>query len=344
MSANQRRYWGFVTPLQGELLAAHAQMLDAAAVEGAFAPQVYGPPFLPLAAAAVVTKRIRLASGVAIAFARSPFETAMAAIDLDRLSGGRFTLGLGCSARSWMEGFFGVSYSKPLGRMREVVEIVRLVVAKAHTGELTRYEGAYHSLDFAELQPPAPPVRTELPIWIAALRAPLVSLGAEIADGVMGHPIWSVEWATSLMPAAIARGLERGGRERGEIEVNLWLWTAIAGDRDEAIEDSRPTIAFYAAIPQYEEYFAAHGFGEQARRVRQAVQEGSLEDGAGLVPDEMVETFVACGSPEQVQERIEPLWEVADSLCPAPPSYGLPTEKVVAYTSAIAETSYGGDQ
>jgi probable F420-dependent oxidoreductase len=343
MSANGRRYWGFVSPLQGGLLAAHAQMLDAAAVEGAFAPQVYGPPFLPLAAAAAVTKRIRLASGIAIAFTRSPFETAMAAIDLDRLSGGRFTLGLGCSARSWMEGFFGMPCDKPLARMREVVEIIRLVVAEAHTGRLTRYDGVHYSHDFGELQPPAPPVRTELPIWIAALRAPLVSLAAEIGDGVMGHPIWSVAWATTEMPAAIERGLERAGRDRAEIEVNLWPWTAIAEDRHKAIDDSRPTVAFYAAIPQYEHYFAAHGFGEETLRIRSAVSEGTLSDGARLVPDEMVETFVACGSPDEVRVRIEPLWQVADSLCPAPPSYGLPPEKVFAYTAAIAQTFYGGD-
>jgi alkanesulfonate monooxygenase SsuD/methylene tetrahydromethanopterin reductase-like flavin-dependent oxidoreductase (luciferase family) len=125
--------------------------------------------------------------------------------------------------------------------------------------------------------------------------------------------------------------------------VNLWPWTAIAEDRHEAIDDSRPTVAFYAAIPQYEEYFAAHGFGQETRRIRRAVTEGSLADGARLVSDEMVETFVACGRPADVRERIEPLWQVADALCPVPPSYGLPPEKVFAYTAAIAQTFYGGD-
>ena len=100
-------------------------MMEAAGLEGLFAPQVYGPPFVPLAAAAAVTQRVRLASGIAIAFVRSPFETAIAAMDMDRISGGRFTLGLGSSVSAWSEGVFGMPYGKPLEHMREVVEIVR---------------------------------------------------------------------------------------------------------------------------------------------------------------------------------------------------------------------------
>src|SRR5437667_2444550 len=122
-------------------------MYEQAGLEGLFAPQVYGPPFVPLAAAAAVTTRVKLASGIALAFARSPFETAMAAIDLDRISGGRFILGLGCSIRSWSEGFFGMPYGRPLEHMREVVEIIRLIIAKAHTGEVPRLDGPCNRRD-----------------------------------------------------------------------------------------------------------------------------------------------------------------------------------------------------
>src|SRR5438128_11902573 len=145
-------------------------MYEQAGLEGLFAPEVYVPPFVPRPAAAAVTTRGKRASGIALAFARSPFETAMAAIDLDRISGGRFILGLGCSIRSWSEGLFGMPYGRPLEHMREVVEIMRLIIAKAHSGELASFEGTYHRHDFRELQPPPPPRRTDLPIWIAAPR------------------------------------------------------------------------------------------------------------------------------------------------------------------------------
>ena len=341
MAAGKKRYWGTVTPLAAPMLAMQAKMQEDAGLEGLFAPQVYGPPFVPLGAAAAVTTRVKLASGIALAFVRSPFETAMAAIDLDRISGGRFVLGLGSSVRSWSEGFFGMEYGKPLAHMREVVEIQRLLFEKAHTGELTKYEGQYHKLDFSELQPPPPPVRTDIPIWIAALRGPLITLGAEVADGIIGHPIWSIPWMTEHIPPHIKRGLDSGGKQRTEIEFNAWLWVAPNNDRAQAIEDARATVAFYAGVGQYEEYFAAHGFGEEARRLQDGVKRGDYLSVANLVSDEMAETFVVCGTPDEVRKRIEPLWDVVDSLTLVPPAYGLDMDKLVAYSGAIGSTFYG---
>jgi probable F420-dependent oxidoreductase len=335
---DKKPIWGVVTPTAA--VAGQARLFEQAGLEGVFAPQVYGPPFVPLAAAAAVTTRLKLTSGIALAFARSPFETAMAALDLDRISGGRFTLGLGCSIQAWSEGIFGMPYGKPVAHMRETVELIRLVIAKAHTGELKRFEGTYHRHDFSELQPTAPPLRTDLPIWIAALRGPLLSLAAEIGDGVMGHPLWSVDWATTKMPEATKRGLDKAGRQRGDIEVNVWPWVQISNDRAEAINDARATVAFYAGMVQYEDYFAAHGFRNEAMQLQEGIKRGDYLGVASLVPDEMVEAFVACGQVDEVRKKVAPLWEVADSLCPVPAPYGLPPEKVMAYGVAIANAFY----
>ena len=262
---NKPKFWGTIVPLPGQILTAQAQQLEALGLEGLFAPQLYGPPFVPLATAAGVTSRVRLATGIALAFARSPFETAVAAMDLDRISNGRFTLGLGTSVKAWSEGVFGMPYGKPVEHMREVVEIVRMVVGKAHKGELTRYDGKYHQLDFSEFNPVGAPLRTEIPIWIAALRTPLVRLAAEVADGVIGHPIWSIDWATTKVMDDLKAGLAKGGRQRSDIEFNMWLFAAPNDDRKQAIEDARATVAFYGGVAQYEEYFAAHGFRKEAK-------------------------------------------------------------------------------
>lgn len=341
MGAKRDRYWTVITPSPAPVLTMQAKMAEEAGLEGIFAPQVYGPPFVPLAAAAAVTSRVRLASGIALAFVRSPFETALAAMDLDRISGGRFTLGLGASVRAWSEGMFGMPYGKPLEHMREVVEIVRLVIAKAHTGELKRFQGRYHQHDFTQMQPPAAPVRTSIPIWIAALRAPLITLAAEIGDGVMGHPIWSIPWALEKIPPALQKGLNRAGKRRSDVEFNVWLWVAVSNDRRQAIEDARATVAFYAGAEQYEEFFAAHGFREQARRAQEGVKRGAYTSVKHLIPDEMVETFVVCGDADETRRKIEPLWQVADSLTLVPPAYDLPADKVMTYAAAIASTFYG---
>jgi probable F420-dependent oxidoreductase len=317
-----------------------AKMLEEAGLEGLFAPQVYGPPFVTLGAVAAVTSRVKLASGIALAFVRSPFETAMAAMDLDRISGGRFVLGLGSSVRSWSEGFFGIPYGKPLEHLREVVDIIRLVNGQAHTGELKRFDGKYHTHDFGALQPPPPPVRTDIPIWIAALRGPLISLAAEIGDGVIGHPIWSIDWLTNRIPRSLDIGLRRADKQRSDIEFNTWLFVAANSDRAEAISDAKPTVAFYGGIAQYEEYFAAHGFREEAQQLQAGVLRGDYLGAAKLVPDAMAETFVVCGSPDDVRKRIEPAWEVVDSMTLVPPAYGLGPDKLMAYAGAIASTFY----
>jgi alkanesulfonate monooxygenase SsuD/methylene tetrahydromethanopterin reductase-like flavin-dependent oxidoreductase (luciferase family) len=222
------------------------------------------------------------------------------------------------------------------------VEIIRMVISKAHTGELKRYDGIYHRHDFGPLRwlAPPPPFRTDLPIWIAALRQPLVSLAAEIADGVMGHPIWSIPWATTKMPEALKRGLKRGGKQRSDIEFQVGLYVSASNNRAEAVNDARATVAFYAGAAQYEEYFAAHGFREEARRLQEGTQRGGLASVAHTVPEEMAETFVVCGTPDEVRKKIEPVWEVADSLLLVPPHYTLPQEKVMAYAGMIATTFY----
>ncbi|MBI5285487.1 MAG: LLM class flavin-dependent oxidoreductase [Chloroflexi bacterium] len=335
------KYWATIVPLPAPILTAQAAQMEAMGLEGLFAPQVYGPPFIPLATAAGATTRVRLATGIALAFARSPFETALAAMDMDRISGGRFTLGLGTSVKAWSEGFFGMEYGKPLEHMREVVEIVRLIIGKSHTGELTRYDGKYHTLDFSQFNSLGAPVRTDLPIWIACLRTPLIRLAAEIADGVIGHPIWSLDWATTKVQDDLKAGLAKAGKQRSDIEFNMWLFVAPNDDRKQAIEDARATVAFYAGAEQYEPYFAAHGFGKEAKLLQEGVKRGDYLSVKQLVTDEMAQTFVVCGTPDEVRKRVSAIWESADSACLNPPSYGLDPGAILRYGAKIAELFYG---
>lgn len=341
MASARRRYWGFVSAVPAPILSVMARQAEAQGLEGLFAAQVYGPPWIPLAAAAMATERVKLASGIAIAAARSPFETAMAAIDMDRVSSGRFVLGLGASVQSWTRGVFGAPEHKPLAHLRETVAAVRHVIRGAHRG-LEPFNGEYYRADFAELQPTAPPVREEIPVWIAALRGPAVRLAAEIADGVMGHPMWSLDWAVEKIQPELRAGLARAGRKREDIDLNLWLWCAPGADEREAIEDSRATVAFYAGIEQYESFFAAHGFAEVARRLQAEVKRGDVLAHARLVPDEMVRCFVLLGDADRMRAQVERAWTVADSLVLIPPFYAIAPEKLLAYQERLAKLFYAG--
>ena len=331
-----RKYWAVIAPMPGAFLVEIAKQAEASGIEGLFAAQCYGPPFIPLAAAAAVTERVKIGTGIAIAGARSPFETATSAMDLDLISMGRTVLGLGTSLSSWTTGVFGAPAYKPLTHMRDTIGAIRHVISQAGQDQIEPYDGVYYKADFLDLQPMAQPVRSAIPIWVAALREKLVRIGAEIGDGVIGHPMWSVEWTVDKMKPVIEDQLKISGRARSEIEVSVWPMVAPNPNEAEALDDARPTIAFYAGAAQYENFFEAHGFGKEARACQEAARNSTYKEGARHVPDEMVRAFFAIGDIDKVRERIEPIWSIADSVCLAPPAHNMTPEKLMFYHAQIA--------
>jgi alkanesulfonate monooxygenase SsuD/methylene tetrahydromethanopterin reductase-like flavin-dependent oxidoreductase (luciferase family) len=263
----------------------------------------------------------------------------VSAIDMDRVTEGRFILGLGSSVVAITRGMFGSLHDKPMAHLRETVAAVRHVIRGAHRG-LTPFEGRWYSADFAALQPTEPPLREEIPIWIAGLRSAAIRLAAEIADGVMGHPIWSIDWALERVQQDVKAGLEKGGKRREDVHLNLAFFVAINPDRREAVEDARTTVSFYAGAREYAPFFEAHGFGQEVRRLHERVERGEPVNTAECVPDEMVRTFALCGDADEVRKQVERAWGVADSIWLAPPGWGLSAEKLVFYDQMIARTFY----
>jgi probable F420-dependent oxidoreductase len=345
MKNDNSRHWAVLAPIDsGATLTAQAQQVEAAGLAGIFSPQLYSSPFMTLGHCAAVTERVQLGSGIAIADTRSPFETAMTAIDLDRLSDGRFVLGLGTSTRVLLEDVYGVpAFDKPLARLRETVELIRVIVAGADNGKLERFEGVYHRHDWSQFQGAlVPSVRPRIPIWIAAAQPRLTRLVGEIADGFISHPIHSTRWTRERALPALQEGLRAVGRARDDVHWNAWYYVAVNADRREALQDARATVAFYAQFEQYERMFAAHGFEKEARACQDAARRKEYATaGAAAVTDEMAETFVILGRPDECRARLEEVWDVADSFSLVPPAYALPPDKSMAYAVAIADTFYG---
>lgn len=312
-----------------------AQQAESAGLEGVFSIQLASNPWVPLGAVAATTSGLRLATGIALALARPPFETALAALDLDHLSEGRFTLGLGTSVRSVHDDHYGVPYDRPVARLAEAVRIIKLVTS-GEARRVGQFKGEFWQLDFSRLAMVAP-LRPQLPVWVAALRTPLVRVAGEVADGLIGHPSWSIDWALRQVRGPFAEAVTASGRTRDQVEVNLWHVVAPNPDVAESVRDAKRHVSIYAAIGQYQPYFAAHGFGDEAGRLVAAAAAGerNLVD---LVPDEMARTFVVCGTAGQVADQLAPLQDVADSLCLQPPP--VPGEQRRAYDARIAETFY----
>jgi probable F420-dependent oxidoreductase len=336
----KRRYWGVVPPVPAPVLGEMARQQEALGLEGVWSYSVWGPPFAALAAAAMVTSRVKLGTGVALGFVRSPVDTALAALDLDTISGGRVVLGIGPSVRILNENWFGVRYGKPIPHLREVIRIVRTVVAKAHTGDLGTLRGEYYDLDFTHFEPLPPPVRTNIPIYMPAVYETAIRVAAEIADGLFSHPIWCEPWILERVERNLRKGLEKSGRRRDEFDLNIGLWVAPGPNKRECIEDARATTVFYARFEQYERYYAESGFGEEARAIRAAFEAGDTDGAMRACPDRMVEHFNVVGTPDEVRTKVDRIAKIADSLTLGAPFRGLPPEKIGLYSQRIAETFY----
>lgn len=334
-NGKEREFWGVIPVASAQQTMEMARVMEDVGFSAATCLQIYGPPFAPLVPIACASSKLKIASGVAVAAARSPFETAYAAMDMDRISDGRFILGLGSAIKSATVGLYGAPDYKLMTHLRDTVAAVRHIISGAHKG-LEPYDGIYYKADYQEMIPTAPPVRENLPIWIAALRDNMTSLALEVADGLMAHALWTVSWTNNQMAPLIEKKLKEFGRDRSDIEINCWPWVAVNNDKQQAINDSRPTVAAYAGIKSYEHIFEAHGFLDQARICQEAsLRQSDVLSVLGKVPDEMVEAFVSCGPVDEVLERVEPFWNVADSLCPMTPYRHLTPEQMQFYGQGV---------
>ena len=338
----ETQVWAQLPPMPRERLVAAVAAYESAGLEGIWSSQTFGAPFLPLSAAAAVSETLKLGTGIALAFVRSPLETACNIMDLDLISDGRAVLGLGSSAASLTEGAFGATYGKPLTHMREVIGLVRAIVEKGHTGELGLIEGEYHTLDLRHFRTLSAPVRSAIPIFLPAVFQNACAMAGEITDGLLGHPLWNEQWIGEEALPALKRGLDKAGRPRGAVTLNLQMFVAINDDRREAIEDARANIAFYSQSPQYLRYFDAIGMGAPARALQERFAVGDVPGMIAACPDEMVESIALVGSKDEVLRRFRARAEYADACTPVIPHYGLAQDKIDFYSAGIADLFYSG--
>jgi alkanesulfonate monooxygenase SsuD/methylene tetrahydromethanopterin reductase-like flavin-dependent oxidoreductase (luciferase family) len=333
-TGGERRWWGVMPVLPAPVIKGIAAQMEAVGFEGCFSLQIYGPPFVPMAAVAALTETLKVGTGIAVAGTRSPVETAFAAMEVDTISQGRFVLGLGTSLHSATCGIYGEPKRKLISHLREVVKVVRYVNANAHKG-MEPIHGEYFNAEWTEMMLTAPPVREAIPIWIAALKDKLTSTALEIADGLMVHALWTVDYTMARKPFLEAE-LARFGRQRGDVEINAWPWVAINDYKQQAINDSRATVAAYVGYKEYEPFFDAIGFGDEARACQLVGGEhGDVSGVIGNVTDAMVEAFVKCGPVDEVLDALEPFWGVVDSLCPMTPYRDLTMDQLTQYNGGI---------
>ncbi|TDX08283.1 LLM class flavin-dependent oxidoreductase [Kribbella sp. VKM Ac-2566] len=333
-------YWGYLFPSPASELTRTVREFDELGFQGTWATQVvWGPGFPLLSVAAAASERLQLGTGIAYAFARSPMETALSALDLDILSGGRTVLGLGLVDRPRNESWFGVRYGRPLAHLREVIEIVRMVTEHGHTGELGIFKGDYYDLDLRGFATINPPVRPRIPIVTAAAGDRAIKFAASFCDGVLGHPIWPARALPERVLPALDVQLPLADRTRSEFDVHYFSYTTVHEDPQVALAGHRGTVAFYASNPNFRSYWKARGWGDVAN----AAVELGVGNGQALLdllPDAMVRDLGIVGTPPEVRAQVAEAARYADSITLIPPTHHL-INGTIEYNHA-EEGRFGG--
>ena len=318
-------------------LEAEAKRAEAAGVECVWAPELFRSSVTQAAYLAGRTEAIGIATGIAWAFTRSPFILAVSALDVDEMSGGRFRLGLGAGVKRLNETWHNAEYGKPAPHLRETIEATRLIMQQASSGEPIRFEGDYYDIDIKGWVRPHKPVRDRVPIYTAGVREGMCRMAGDVADGLIGHPICSMQWLDEVIVANIEQGLKRSGRQRSDFDYLPTVCCAIDDDEERARDAARRTIAFYATVRTYMPVWEMHGFESNAKECGEAFRKGDLNGVAEAISDEMVETYTAAGPLDKVRERVEAVAARGDGIFLGPPTYFIPPEQLAEYQTKLVE-------
>jgi F420-dependent oxidoreductase-like protein len=279
--------------------------------------EAYGSDALtPLAWWGSHTERIKLGTGIVQMSARTPTATAMAALTLDHLSGGRFILGLGVSGPQVVEGWYGEDYRRPLARTREYVSIVRQVLARE--APLT-FKGEQYQIPLEggtglgkPLKSTVHPRRADLPIYLGAEGPKNVALAAEICDGWL--PIFFAPSADRFYADALASGFVAGGRDHDDFEVVCPVTVVVDDDVEKAADQVRPHLALYMGgmgakgANFHYDVFARMGYEDVAARVQELYLDGRKDEAIAAIPLRLVEEVALVGPVDKIRAELA-RWE-----------------------------------
>lgn len=291
-------------PSDAVRLAAEAQAIG---FDGLFTAEASHDPFLPIAAAATTTADLDYGTAIAVAFARSPMVTAMAAWDLAAATEGRFLLGLGTQIRAHITRRFSMEWSSPGPRLREYIEAIRAIWDTWQHGTPLRFEGVFyqHTLSVPFFEPDPLPFAPP-PIYIAGVGPYMARVAGEVADGIHIHPFHTVRYLDEVILPNIASGAGQREREPTAVTLAAPVMVATGDTQDELVEQRRVVakqIAFYASTPAYKPVLELHGWDVGPELTRRSIR-GEWDTMADLISDEMLETIAVVAPVGDIGARI----------------------------------------
>jgi len=278
--------------------------------------------YVPLGAIAQATERIRLGTGIANAFTRTPLLHASAAMDADELSGGRMILGLGSATRRMNQDWYAVPFSKPAARMRELVELVRAAIA-AQKGGGFRWDGKFWQINVPIFARPGA-AREQIPIWIAAVNRYMIAAAGAVADGLVGHPIATRRWHREVTLPGLRESEKQNGRAEGACLLAPYVMTSIQENREHAVRDAKNQIGFYFTTGIYHSILEHHGLLHVGEACRAALRSFDLKAMSEAIPDELVDEIAIACTPDEARDRLAQWADLTELALLYAPSVGVP--------------------
>jgi probable F420-dependent oxidoreductase len=228
--------------------------------------------------------------------------------DLQALTGGRFTLGLGSQIAQHITQRFSMPWSRPAERMRELILGIRAIWSAWETGEALDFRGDFY--EHTRMIPafdPGPAPHGLPPVFAAGVGPRMTAVAGEVADGFLVHPVNTRRSLQELTLPALAEGAARAGRPVEDVEV-VCVTIVVTGRDEEELTRSREAVrrqlAFYGTTPAYQPVFALHGFGDLRPELAALGRDGRWDDMAGLIPDELLEEVAVCGEPHEIAPQL----------------------------------------
>ncbi len=282
------------------------------AFDAVYLTEAWRSAFVPLSALASATKRVRLGSYVLNAYGRSPFVTAMAAVDLDELSGGRLVLGVGGGNKVINEQWQGIPHARVLTKMEEYVTLLRKA-ARTGIGERLDFEGKVHSMHWV---PAVDPVRA-FPVLLAAIFPRMVRVAGRCADGLACGAVISADYLRDVIRPEACKAAADADRDPGALSFLTGALVAVDEDRERARRRARESIcALFDPLPHpyYEFTLREQGFSAAADAALRYVPAGELERAVDAIPDECIDRVAIAGTPDECLARLASYEGVADEV------------------------------
>lgn len=315
---------GVTMPMVKQPMARYAKFARAAedaGLDSLWAYEVYENPFVVLGAAAAATERIGLGTAVAAALPRTPFEMANAAADVNELSGGRMSLGVGLGIPVLMQTLHGAPVDQPLARMRDYVTALRYAATYLDTAEPVEWTGEHYAfvglpnpLGARHLDHPA----SEIPIYVGAMQPKMTELAGEIGDGLMGGG-YSPDYIRDHVQANLATGTARAGRTPDGVDVVTQVICCVDEDRDEALRRARIHVGQMVCNPVQAGILGALGLQDDAAQALESMMAGGPPSLADVTSDRLVEAFALAGTPDEVREQLGQFEGLVDHVVLHPP-------------------------